>query len=91
MFNRTLRQQTEVAILRRLATHSTRCRRLIDLHSDLGFDDTIPRTSFHGVLKSMEEKGLVVRSRIGRNVYWVLMPKGIRKRDKIRRFIRNLI
>lgn len=91
IFNRNLRQQAEAAILRQLASHPTRCRRLIDLHADLGFDDTIPRTSFHGVLKSMESRGMLMRQRIGRNVFWVLMPSAVRKRDKIRKAIRELI
>lgn len=91
MFNRTARQQIEAAILRHLAKSPARSRRLIDLHADLGFDDTIPRTSFHGVLKAMERQGKVSRLRIGRNVFWVLMPSGVRKRDKIRKMIADLI
>ena len=91
IFNRTARQSLEAAILRQLASHPTRSRRLIDLHSDLGFGEEIPRTSFHGVLKAMEKQGRVSRIRIGRNVFWVLMPSAVRKRDKIRRAIRELI
>ena len=91
IFNRTARQQIEAAILRQLAASAGRSRRLIDLHADLGFDDTIPRTSFHGVLKAMEKQGRVSRIRIGRNVFWVLMPSAIRKRDKIRKAFRELI
>ena len=91
MINRTARQQIEAAILRQLAASPARSRRLIDLHADLGFDDTIPRTSFHGVLKAMEAKGIVTRVRIGRKVFWVLMPNSIRKRDKIRAMIRQFI
>ena len=91
MFNRTARQQIEAAILRQLAKSPARSRRLIDLHADLGFDDTIPRTSFHGVLKAMERQGKVTRVRIKRNVFWVLLPSAIRKRDKIRKAFRELI
>jgi len=91
MINRTPRQNLEAASGWQLASHPTRSRRLIDLHADLGFDDTIPRTSFHGVLKAMETKGIVTRVRIKRNVFWVLMPSAVRKRDKIRKFFRELI